>query len=67
MTVKELIEQLEKVEDKSLPVACWILSKDPEPEFTGGDRIPITFVDTTCQGVIDINCGFPDTDQERTR
>lgn len=55
-TVQELINELEKVEDKSLPVACWINSQDPEVTYPGGSRIPIIHVDTTVQGVVDMCC-----------
>lgn len=56
LTVQDLINELEKVEDKSLPVACWINSKYPEVTYHGGSRIPIIHVDTTVQGVVDMCC-----------
>ena len=56
LTVQDLINELEKVEDKSLPVACLINSQDPEVTYPSGIRIPIIHVDTTVQGVVNIRC-----------
>lgn len=59
LTVKEAIELLKKVENQDLPLAVWINSQTPEPVYTGCDRIPVVYVDTSVSGVIDICCEAP--------
>ena len=60
LTVQEVIDLLMKVEDKSKPCCVWINSQDPEPVYTGGDRIPVTHVDDLDNfGVTDICCEAP--------
>lgn len=59
LTVREAIELLKKVENQDLPLAVWINSQTPEPVYTGGDRIPVVYVDTSVSGVIDICCEAP--------
>lgn len=59
LTVREVIEALQKVENQNLPVSMWINSQIPEPGYSGGDRIPVVNIDTTVEGVIDICCEAP--------
>ncbi len=59
LTVREVIEALQKVENQNLPVSMWINSQIPEPVYSGGDRIPVVHIDTTVEGVIDICCEAP--------
>jgi hypothetical protein len=60
LTVQEVIDLLMKVEDKSKLCCVWINSQDPEPIYTGGDRIPVTYVDDLENfGVTDICCEAP--------
>ena len=60
LTVQEVIDLLMKVEDKSKPCCVWINSQDPEPVYTGGSRIPVTYVDDLKNfGVTDICCEYP--------
>ena len=60
LTVQEVIDLLMKVEDKSKPCCVWINSQDPEPVYTGGARIPVTYVDDLVNfGVTDICCEAP--------
>ena len=57
MTVQEVIDALNQVEDKSMPIYAWVNSDVPEPVYTGCDRVPIVFVDKTVTGLIDICIG----------
>ena len=60
LTVQEVIDLLMKVEDKSKPCCVWINSQDPEPVYTGGDRIPVVYVDDLVNfGTTDICCEAP--------
>lgn len=57
ITVNQLIEKLQQIEDKSLPVMVWVNSQSPmEPLYMGASRIPIVQVDTDVSGLIDICC-----------
>jgi hypothetical protein len=58
VTVQDLIDELSKVPDKTLPVYAWINSDTPEPTFHGTDRVPITHVDTDVRGMIDVCIGY---------
>ena len=60
LSVQEVIDRLMQVKDKSKPCYIWINSQDPEPHYTGGDRIPIVNVDDLENfNVIDICCEHP--------
>lgn len=57
LTVREVIEALEKVEDKKTPCCVWINSQDPEVIYEGGSRIPIVHVDDIPSfNVVDMCC-----------
>lgn len=57
LTVQEVIDLLNKVEDKSKPCCVWINSQEPEPVYTGGDRIPVVHIDDLDNfGVVDVCC-----------
>ena len=45
MSVQNVIDTLNKVEDKSKPCCVWINSCIPEVTYEGGSRIPIVYVD----------------------
>lgn len=60
LTVQEVIDRLMKVEDKSKPCSVWINSQTPEPHYSGGDRIPVVWVDDLSNfNVTDICCEYP--------
>ena len=60
LSVQEVIDLLMKVKDKSKPCCVWINSQEPEPVYTGGDRIPVVHVDDLENfGVTDICCEAP--------
>lgn len=44
-TVQDLINELNKVPDKSVPVFVWLNSTDPESVYSPGARLAITNVD----------------------
>lgn len=50
-TVQDLIDQLNQVKDKSLPIAVYVVSD----QFCEGERTRIIHVDDMCEGVIDLN------------
>ena len=56
LTVQQVIDELQKAQDKSVPCFVWINSQLEEPVYTGGERIPIVHVDDNVDGLIDLNC-----------
>ena len=58
MTVQEVIDALNKVENKNVPCCVWINSQEPEVHYSGGSRIPIVHVDDMNGNMIDICCQF---------
>lgn len=57
LTVQEVIDALEKVEDKSVPCTVWFNSKIPEPDYDSCDRLSVVHVDVLNNGdTVDLNC-----------
>ena len=63
LSVQEVIDLLLLVEDKTKPCCVWINSTEPEPIYSGGDRVPVVHVDDLDSfGVTDICCEYIDED-----
>lgn len=58
MTVQELIDQLNKIENKNVSINVWLNDIWDSEEYHACDRLDIVHIDTLCEGKIDI-CAEP--------